>query len=694
MRKILAILFVFVSLSVSGQTTWYISPSGNDGTGTGTINDPWRTLYKACTDPSVSEGDNIYVMAGTYTISTQIPWPDGVSIIGEGMYQSIFNCSVSGGPAIKGESYGHSGDTNYGNQSISYCGFQGNMTGYQAIAINFRSNVEIHHCNFENFVMDGVIFFGQPKELWTGTNPYEPWKKMPSAWCSGNKFYNNIMTNNATYTAYEGRGNLRYGQQNGFECYNNTITQTARAAGSNGYGIKFYEEGWNRNTKMHDNTIIVAPRESEKFNFSIENWNDMGGCEYWNNTLQGQIDFTYTFDLINAGYGSWFHNNIVGFSSTPTNTEVGVTPEAGWVDKCIINNNIFRNLTNAIVVQHIYPIGSEHPNPGVVNNVQIYNNLIYNIGETSTGSRWTYGSIDAIAIADYEYNSGNVTDSVFIQNNTIVSSGIVRSNTYMSVGILIAGNQTFSNVRIRNNIIKGFTGAGMINAPIAAYGTQTNTNFLIQNNDFYGNGNNNLPLWDDLHGGQFSTGSGYSYTNNILTDPLFTSATDFRLLPSSGAIGTGQYVGIATDYLGNAYNNPPSMGCYEYVTGFTVPIVVTSDITDITTSTATGGGNVTNSGGITVTARGVCWSTSINPVVSDSHTSDGTGTGSFTSSITGLSEGVTYYVRAYATNSMGTAYGLNRTFTASATPVSVGVKLLKHSDGRLLIRNGKFLKRQ
>ncbi len=694
MRKLLLILSVFISLTVSAQTTWYISPSGNDGTGTGTINDPWRTLYKACTDPSVSEGDNIYVMAGTYTISTQIPWPDGVSIIGEGMYQSIFNCSVSGGPAIKGESYGHSGDTNYGNQSISYCGFQGNMTGYQAIAINFRSNVEIHHCNFENFVMDGVIFFGQPKELWTGTNPYEPWKKMPSAWCSGNKFYNNIMTNNATYTAYEGRGNLRYGQQNGFECYNNTITQTARAAGSNGYGIKFYEEGWNRNTKMHDNTIIVAPRESEKFNFSIENWNDMGGCEYWNNTLQGQIDFTYTFDLINAGYGSWFHNNIVGFSSTPTNTEVGVTPEAGWVDKCIINNNIFRNLTNAIVVQHIYPIGSEHPNPGVVNNVQIYNNLIYNIGETSTGSRWTYGSIDAIAIADYEYNSGNVTDSVFIQNNTIVSSGIVRSNTYMSVGILIAGNQTFSNVRIRNNIIKGFTGAGMINAPIAAYGTQTNTNFLIQNNDFYGNGNNNLPLWDDLHGGQFSTGSGYSYTNNILTDPLFTSATDFRLLPSSGAIGTGQYVGIATDYLGNAYNNPPSMGCYEYVTGFTVPIVVTSDITDITTSTATGGGNVTNSGGITVTARGVCWSTSINPVVSDSHTSDGTGTGSFTSSITGLSEGVTYYVRAYATNSMGTAYGLNKTFTASTNPVFTGIKLLKHSDGKLLIHNGKLLKRQ
>jgi hypothetical protein len=138
------------------------------------------------------------------------------------------------------------------------------------------------------------------------------------------------------------------------------------------------------------------------------------------------------------------------------------------------------------------------------------------------------------------------------------------------------------------------------------------------------------------------------------------------------------------------------MGCYEYVTGFTIPIVTTSAITDITTTTATGGGNVTNSGGATVTARGVCWSTTINPVVSGSHTSDGTGTGSFTSSITGLTTGTTYYVRAYATNSMGTAYGLNRTFTASSDPVviTVGVKLLKHSDGRLLIRGNKFLKRQ
>ncbi len=98
-----------------------------------------------------------------------------------------------------------------------------------------------------------------------------------------------------------------------------------------------------------------------------------------------------------------------------------------------------------------------------------------------------------------------------------------------------------------------------------------------------------------------------------------------------------------------------------------IPTVSTSTIsTTITNTSTTGGGNVTSDGGATVTARGVCWSTSSNPTTANSYSSDGTGTGSYTSSITGLSAGTTYYVRAYATNSSGTAYGVNRSFTTPA----------------------------
>jgi len=83
-------------------------------------------------------------------------------------------------------------------------------------------------------------------------------------------------------------------------------------------------------------------------------------------------------------------------------------------------------------------------------------------------------------------------------------------------------------------------------------------------------------------------------------------------------------------------------------------LAATTSASSITAATATSGGNVIYNGGVTVTARGVCWSTSPNPTITDSKTSDGIGTGTFSSSITGLTASTTYYVRAYATNSKGT----------------------------------------
>ena len=97
------------------------------------------------------------------------------------------------------------------------------------------------------------------------------------------------------------------------------------------------------------------------------------------------------------------------------------------------------------------------------------------------------------------------------------------------------------------------------------------------------------------------------------------------------------------------------------------PTVTTAAVTDITTFTAISGGEVTVGGSATVTARGVCWSTSENPTISDSLTSDGGGTGSFTSHITGLKAATTYYLRAYATNGGGTSYGSQVSFTTPDT---------------------------
>jgi uncharacterized protein (TIGR02145 family) len=98
------------------------------------------------------------------------------------------------------------------------------------------------------------------------------------------------------------------------------------------------------------------------------------------------------------------------------------------------------------------------------------------------------------------------------------------------------------------------------------------------------------------------------------------------------------------------------------------PFLTTATSSSITTTTATLGGNVTIDGGATVTARGICWSTTANPTTAlTTKTLNGTGVGSFTSNITGLTANTTYYVRAYATNSLGTSYGNQQIFTTSNT---------------------------
>lgn len=103
-----------------------------------------------------------------------------------------------------------------------------------------------------------------------------------------------------------------------------------------------------------------------------------------------------------------------------------------------------------------------------------------------------------------------------------------------------------------------------------------------------------------------------------------------------------------------------------------LPVVTTSDVTNISSSTAECGGNVTNDGNSNQTTKGVCWSSSSNPTVNDYNTDDGNATGTFSSSITNLSANSTYYVRAYAQNEAGTAYGDEKYFITLFGPPPTG----------------------
>ncbi|NJK96196.1 MAG: hypothetical protein HC905_15925 [Bacteroidales bacterium] len=141
---------------------------------------------------------------------------------------------------------------------------------------------------------------------------------------------------------------------------------------------------------------------------------------------------------------------------------------------------------------------------------------------------------------------------------------------------------------------------------------------------------------------------------------------------ASSGTGTGSYtidltgLNSYTTYYARAYVVNAEGTAYSNEISFTTdaafPPITTTVVSSITSSSASSGGNITNTPGITILARGVCWSKNPNPTISNNKTTDGTGSGTFTSSITGLSSNTTYYVRAYVTVNGGTAYGNERTF--------------------------------
>ncbi len=176
-------------------------------------------------------------------------------------------------------------------------------------------------------------------------------------------------------------------------------------------------------------------------------------------------------------------------------------------------------------------------------------------------------------------------------------------------------------------------------------------------------------ITDDKGGFVISRGVCYgTSTNPTIADNKTTNGTGMGSFVSNLTNLTGNttyYVrAYATNSAGTRYGNE-----LIFKTSPLVPTISTATIYDIKADSATSGGNISSDGGATVSVRGVCWSTAINPTIElSTKTSDGTGTGVFTSSISGLSPGVTYYVRAYATNISGTGYGAQLSFTSVTWP--------------------------
>ena len=160
-----------------------------------------------------------------------------------------------------------------------------------------------------------------------------------------------------------------------------------------------------------------------------------------------------------------------------------------------------------------------------------------------------------------------------------------------------------------------------------------------------------------------------------------TSGTGTYTVNLTGLTGSTKYYfrAYATNSAGTGYG---SLDSFVTLTPVVLPTISTTSLSGITTSSATTGGNVTSDGGATVSERGVVWATSSMPTITlSTKTIDGTGTGSFSSAITGIAPNTIYYVRAYATNSAGTVYGNELTFNAVQGVSCPGFSTVMDIDG-------------
>jgi ligand-binding sensor domain-containing protein len=293
---------------------------------------------------------------------------------------------------------------------------------------------------------------------------------------------------------------------------------------------------------------------------------------------------------------------------------------------------------------------------------------VIDIAFDASGNKWfaTHGGIsmyNGTSFTNYTTSNGlpyELTDAIAIDGTGIKWIG----NGFFDYAFVKFDGTTWTTYTIAN---------GLVNDVVTCIAVDASNNKWIGTqggvSKFNGTSFTNYTTWEGLPG-NFINDIKIDLTGNVWV------ATDAGVAKYNGSVWTAYTIndGLVSNYVfsvGVDNQNNKWFGTDSGVSKLTesqlsIPTVSTNTITNVASASATSGGNVTSNGGLNVTVKGVCWSTSTNPTIAGSHTTDGSGTGTFTSNLTGLNPGITYYVRAYATNSAGTAYGNQQTFTTVA----------------------------
>jgi uncharacterized protein (TIGR02145 family) len=651
------------------MASYWVATNGNNYINDGSQGSPWLTVAYACT--VVPAGINtINIGVGTFNEgATQMILKTGVSLIGAGksLTTIISHFQVAALSMNKDNASlqvrSSNVNTANGNQIISDFTLDGDWaagygtTGSIGMLVRCRSYVIVRNIIIRDFFFNGVTFAGNNDAGTTDTVNY----------AIGNQFYDNSVINcgDEADTWSSGYGAC-FGHQSGMLIHDNIFDNTdvyrfdythTYGHSSNNVSLQYSE-----NIKFYKNKSY-KPDFAGYYDPNTPDYGGNGGNPVWNFHMEcsccdgGQevydnefyngdcaIDVAgYYSNKGNYAYSWYIHDNL--FTGSPYETDVqgkvaidieGHSQNDVWIFRNhMLNLPRFVNITN----------GSVQWGSSTASNIYIGYNILENCGYGNQG-RYIY-------LNTFRASGGDAINNLNFFNNVIQGT-----TGDPAIGIVQMFGGSINGFNIKNNIF-----VNCVQAEGAIYTESGNiSNFSLDYNILNGNAHGNVPSISPEP-------SGYSWpAHNSTSDPGFVSSSDFHLTSDkSGVAITLPDACLYFDKDKNPVPDPPTIGAYEYGAsggGATAPTVTTTAITSITSTTASSGGNVTSDGGASVTARGVCWSTLANPTIAlSTKTPNGTGTGSYPISLTGLIANTTYHVRSYATNSVDTAYGNEVTFT-------------------------------
>ena len=691
MKKILVLLLLFISVSLFAQPyVYYVATTGSDSydglsaTYVSGTNGPWATWQKAFN--TANAGDTVYFRGGIYMPTTRTyGWNittinPGAGYGHNGTHDNpiVYMAYPGEVPILDGSLIlPATGNTGIGISGGEYIKFKGlTVRNVRQTADATITGIFLDECNgkmwfenmtFHNIAGEGFWARGYDTLYLTNCDSYSNCDTL--AINPGNAGDGFLISSRATgsadsvKTAYITGCRAWYNSDDGFDCNTQEFYVNNNWSWANGT-ISYNPEWVQRGTgfKLSDNLPMLTSKRV--FSNNITAYNTTGST----------ADYAFTNYEYSPGVGSQnsFYNNFSyegdRFSST--------SHPSYYVDS-IWDFQVANNIVYAYNVSYIASFEASFDECGD------YWNCPYVTANTNT------------FILDTDFTSGRceTNPAYTVTADDFLALPTSYTNCTEILGVSRQSDGSLPNIgsyfRLADDSdLKGAgTDVGMSAVPDIGID------------------------WDYLNLGVDSTATGitsFSLSEQTGTATIDTVAgtpsidieveygTDVSALSPTIVLDYGATIsplsGVETDFTAPVtYTVTALNGVTEKEYTVTVTVALSPDPPTVTLSAPTArhtrlgyaNANVTDDGGGTVSARGVCWSTSESPTTSDSKTTRGTGTGVYSNQLTGLNANTTYYVRAYATNENGTAYSPQRSFTTPEYTIPT-------SGGKFILHNGQI----